>query len=669
MKRVVVMFLIILTNIISCCNVYGLAPPPMVEGVIYLPNEAVAPAGGIHVKVILESIYSSMSKEYIIEEGQNYINYSIKNVYLDGDYTVRCELIAPIEGYSNVSYYTGDKLKPFECFAIKLYRYDTNVCINIPLVETKKVTGTLLLPDGLSAQGDSVVTVNVVAQSDPYVAFEAYLLTDKYYNEEVKTVIKKGENKGTFEVELPVYSPGYYFNYKLNDYISGVCPDSINFDARTEIIKDTSVELTLDKGNIIKGKVSLPDGEVARTGGYPVTVSASYESWDNTVGESITFTSHIYNRAIIPEGANCVDYEITVYPRYSKYYVFYSLEGKEYVENGYYSPTGTLTKLDEDNCVINIECDVDDINLYVLNGVKVTGKIIYPYEQVALKDLSGELVITSNDQISRSYEFTIKKDSSYADFEFVVPHDLGDFTLSYATVDDRISPAVVGYYNAVGTTTYRSKAQRLEPKNDSIGDLQFVILGCDKISGILKLPDDMESFVQSREFEVLAQDKYDDGNNSYKYIDTCVLEPGERSSSFEILVPQDFDDVILSCSLSRESTSDTSSITESYLGIDGMVLDKENAKIINPGQSNSTDIEIYPIGDEFYQHVILGDLDNNGTINSIDFAKLRGYLLGMISPSEVNLLNADLNLDGQVNAIDFGWFRKYLLGIIKYFPA
>lgn len=134
-------------------------------------------------------------------------------------------------------------------------------------------------------------------------------------------------------------------------------------------------------------------------------------------------------------------------------------------------------------------------------------------------------------------------------------------------------------------------------------------------------------------------------------------------------MPQDFDDVILSCSLSSQSTSDTSSITESYLGIDGIVLDKENAKIINPGQSNSTDIEIYPIGDEFYQHVILGHIDNNGTINSIDFAKLRGYLLGKMSVSEVHLLNADLNLDEQVNAIDFGWFRKYLLGIIKNFLA
>jgi len=214
-----------------------------------------------------------------------------------------------------------------------------------------------------------------------------------------------------------------------------------------------------------------------------------------------------------------------------------------------------------------------------------------------------------------------------------------------------------------------SKAQKLEPNNDSLGDLQFEMLGCEKISGILKLPDDMESFMQSREFEVLAQDKYDDGNNSYKYSDTCALQPGERNTSFEILVPQDFDDVILSCSLSRNSISDTTPITVGYLGTDGMVLDKEKAKIINPGQSNSIDIEIYPIGDEFYQHIMFGDLDNNGAINSIDFAKLRMYLLGIITPSEINLSNADLNQDGQVNALDFGWFRKYLLGIIKHFPV
>lgn len=129
-----------------------------------------------------------------------------------------------------------------------LYQSNSYSNINITLVETKKVSGTLLLPYGIRTQSDSKVTVDIVAQSDPYIIYDADPMRNVYFEKEVKTVIKKGKNIGKFEVELPVYSPGYYFNYKLNDYISGVCPDSANFITRTEVLEDTYVTIQLDAG-------------------------------------------------------------------------------------------------------------------------------------------------------------------------------------------------------------------------------------------------------------------------------------------------------------------------------------------------------------------------------------------------------------------------------------
>lgn len=70
-------------------------------------------------------------------------------------------------------------------------------------------------------------------------------------------------------------------------------------------------------------------------------------------------------------------------------------------------------------------------------------------------------------------------------------------------------------------------------------------------------------------------------------------------------------------------------------------------------------------------NVIVGDLNGDGKVNSIDFGYLRMYLLGTIKdlPAEDDLKAADLNGDKSINSIDFGYFRMYLLGTIKVFPA
>jgi len=67
---------------------------------------------------------------------------------------------------------------------------------------------------------------------------------------------------------------------------------------------------------------------------------------------------------------------------------------------------------------------------------------------------------------------------------------------------------------------------------------------------------------------------------------------------------------------------------------------------------------------------IYGDLNGDKAFNSIDFALMRSFLLGI----SINLQSSDwekagdLNMDGNINSIDFGLMRMYLLGIIKTLP-
>ena len=62
-----------------------------------------------------------------------------------------------------------------------------------------------------------------------------------------------------------------------------------------------------------------------------------------------------------------------------------------------------------------------------------------------------------------------------------------------------------------------------------------------------------------------------------------------------------------------------------------------------------------------------GDLNDDGNVNSIDFAALRLHLIGVSPLAGKILSNADVNGDESVNSIDFAFVRQYLLGIISSF--
>jgi lysophospholipase L1-like esterase len=63
---------------------------------------------------------------------------------------------------------------------------------------------------------------------------------------------------------------------------------------------------------------------------------------------------------------------------------------------------------------------------------------------------------------------------------------------------------------------------------------------------------------------------------------------------------------------------------------------------------------------------ITGDVNGDGSFNSLDFGQFRLYLLGSSLPYPNS---GDVNGDGVSNSIDFGYMRQYLLGIITKFPV
>jgi inhibitor of cysteine peptidase len=66
---------------------------------------------------------------------------------------------------------------------------------------------------------------------------------------------------------------------------------------------------------------------------------------------------------------------------------------------------------------------------------------------------------------------------------------------------------------------------------------------------------------------------------------------------------------------------------------------------------------------------IFGDIDNDGTVDSLDYVKLKMYLLGNIGDGAINTLNADLNSDYNINALDYSLLGQFLQGKITTFPG
>lgn len=62
--------------------------------------------------------------------------------------------------------------------------------------------------------------------------------------------------------------------------------------------------------------------------------------------------------------------------------------------------------------------------------------------------------------------------------------------------------------------------------------------------------------------------------------------------------------------------------------------------------------------------ILYGDVNDDGKVDSMDYSKLKQYLLHMIDSGQINILNADCNGDDSVDAMDYSKLKQYLLRMI-----
>ncbi len=64
---------------------------------------------------------------------------------------------------------------------------------------------------------------------------------------------------------------------------------------------------------------------------------------------------------------------------------------------------------------------------------------------------------------------------------------------------------------------------------------------------------------------------------------------------------------------------------------------------------------------------IIGDINEDGQVDAIDFATLKKYILNLTTLTDKQKIAADVNGDGSINSIDLAKLKSFILGIITHF--
>lgn len=162
-------------------------------------------------------------------------------------------------------------------------------------------------------------------------------------------------------------------------------------------------------------------------------------------------------------------------------------------------------------------------------------------------------------------------------------------------------------------------------------------------------------YINNGNYLVYKNMDFGEGANSFKAL---VANPGTANIELRLNSPTGN----LVGTLQVTSTGDWNTYQEQTCNID-KVTGVNDLYLLFSGAVNIDWFTFYGDGD----YGTLGDLNDDGKVNSIDFALLRMHLLGMTPLSEKALPNADVDKNGTINSIDFALIRKYLLGIITTF--
>lgn len=596
-----------------------------VSGVISLP-EGVAGQDGLTVSVRATSQLFSLDDAVtvVIPEGQSKVPYSLKvSPNVEGaDYKISYE-VSSGKGYISKGYYNSAGTVPDIKIAtpVDVSSGDyTNA--NIYLIKSRNISGRVTLPEGEKAPAGGIA-VTVSADKTDYTGYRVstnilipenenyadYTLTVPESTSKVVGVqLKVSTDNGSIDTVddysvnsnmfVPMmnstrssdYKVGYSYNVNDTYFRSGFYSETGTVPVlhlagilNVSLSDVSNVDFALLKKNrTIKGIVSLPAGKTAPAGGIWVDITAESDSLDYSPQSSV----------IIGQGNSLVAYEISV-PALDNYHIKYTLKSASgFVTSGYYAQGGTKGRRDLSTTVNAASGNVEGINLNLIPGKAVKGRVYLPEGHTVRRDDFWMWVSASNENYESSVYVTIPRDNSWANYTVYVPEG-SDYIVSYSLLPLFGEYAEKGYHNSSTTTPNISCATKLNVVRDII-NINLTLLPANRtISGTISLPDGTASVPYS--ISVLSNSRgsgykleytVKSGNTVGLYNDSGYFSQFGTSSD-----PADA--AFIDVSNKNATDKDLILITGGMLPVEAIILDKL-AVTLQSGRSVGLDVKFLP---------------------------------------------------------------------------
>lgn len=492
----------------------------IISGIVSLPKGSVAD-GELTVKI--RSASKQLSESDIatvtIKSGESLMPYELKvSPNTNGaDYILSYE-VTNGKGYISKGYYNTAETVPDETLASTIdVRNGDYTNANIELIKSKKISGRVFMPSDAKISGSGVV-VTIFAQKTDYTGFKVskdvlipanqsyvdYLL---YVPESTSSVaglnLRAYTDNGSYDTidDYSIYSDvfvplmnesnnsGYKVGYvytNSNDYcqngfysskgtvLKEAMADKINLASQAA----DNIDINLLKNERkIKGTISLP---VGKTASQPITLSIEVENdaLQYSIQKSIT----------INKGKSNAEYELLV-PAVDDFTVKYYLDSKYgYVNSGFYGEDGVKGNIRKASSVNVKDVDVEGINLSLIQGKTISGKISLPSGLTVGRSDFWMWVKASNENYEASTYVPMSKGASSANYSVIVPEG-SDYIVSYQLVPLFGEYVNTGYYNSSQTTPNADCATKLKVAGNT-SNINLMLLPVGRaISGTISLPD------------------------------------------------------------------------------------------------------------------------------------------------------------------------------------
>lgn len=477
-----------------------------ISGTVTLPNENLAPEGGIGITVSAgASPYAQDGwVNVVIPEGTSSVAYTVEVPMAKTPWFVYYGLWRP-GLYVERGYYGANATTKWDAnLAVSLAGDADHSPIDLTILAGHLVSGSISLPDDELAGTD--MKLGAIAMS------VSSTCQSQFINNHWGLTIDQGTNSTDYQMLIPDdvgdYVVGYeleqnYPGYVLRNYynvageIVRTC-DATKLDSSTD---QPGINVTVKKGHTLSGTVTLPTGYTPSGDLNFGIVAYRLEEMSHGGWTRYFITDHWVNMAL---GTTSIPYEFTVPEETGDYIVsyYFSDPPSDLMKEAFYSTSGMMAAADQatqlpasqDNPAIHLVFQEVSTN-------SLSGTISLPAGYTLTEDVRMAVVVKRimtteygwYTEFLTDHWLNFPMDQTSIPYELFVPNNAGNYIVSYYISDPPQGLRMDAYYAENGMESSPAEATELSsaiPQNSI--DIVLQETG-GTVSGTIKLPGDLRA--------------------------------------------------------------------------------------------------------------------------------------------------------------------------------